>query len=262
MPNRIILEKCRTSRTLDALSSEAERMFWRLVTVVDDYGRFDADPRVLLSTCFPLRVEEWKSDRMQVALDELARPCGRDEPLVELYTVNGRMYGHILKFVAYQRRRDSKPKFPGPTEGERIVPPQVAATRGEVPQHAAKCGDSPQVAASYVSESERRLRLRIRVREPRPVPQSAATILAQLRAFVVTAELRSWAQQEGIQNPEEYVEEWRDYWLSVGGIRKNGRPLKDLAATFRNSLRKLKQQGKLQVPGNWKDSFLAQEATA
>ena len=56
MPNRIIRESCTTSPTLDALSDGAERMFWRLTTIADDYGRFDADPRVLLAKCFPLRV--------------------------------------------------------------------------------------------------------------------------------------------------------------------------------------------------------------
>lgn len=46
MPNRIIRDKCRTSISLDKLSFGAECMFWRLTTVADDYGRFEADARI------------------------------------------------------------------------------------------------------------------------------------------------------------------------------------------------------------------------
>ena len=64
MPDRIIRESALSSHTLDGLTDGAERTFWRLIVVADDHGRFDADPRVLLAKCYPLRVGAWKPERL------------------------------------------------------------------------------------------------------------------------------------------------------------------------------------------------------
>lgn len=141
MPNRIIKESARTSPTLDALSHGAERLWWRLVPTADDYGRFDADPRVVLGTCFPLRVGNSRGitlGRVEAWLQELATDHG-DGPGVCLYEVAGRRYGVLLKWFNHQRRRDSKPKFP--------EPPRVAASRGEVPPVAASSRESVVVVS-------------------------------------------------------------------------------------------------------------------
>src|SRR5437899_2293748 len=71
MPSRIIRESATTSRSLNQLSDAGERIFWRLVTVADDHGRFDADPVVLLAKCFPLRAGSWKPSRIEKLRDEL-----------------------------------------------------------------------------------------------------------------------------------------------------------------------------------------------
>lgn len=39
MPNRILKESITTSETLDSLSAEEERLFYRLLVICDDYGR-------------------------------------------------------------------------------------------------------------------------------------------------------------------------------------------------------------------------------
>ena len=57
MPNRIIRESCRSSETLALLSHGAERMFWRLTTVADDSGRFQAAPKILLADCFKVMAD-------------------------------------------------------------------------------------------------------------------------------------------------------------------------------------------------------------
>lgn len=71
------------------------------------------------------------------------------------------------------------------------------------------------------------------------------TVLESLERFRLTPELDAWAVKEGISNPGRYVEEFKDYWRSVGGRRKSGQPVKDWAAAFRNRLRQLKGMGKL-----------------
>lgn len=55
MPSRIIKESICTSDEIDKLSAFAEVFFYRLIVNCDDYGRFDARPKILGSRLFPLR---------------------------------------------------------------------------------------------------------------------------------------------------------------------------------------------------------------
>ncbi len=109
MPNRIIRDSARFSETLDALSAEGERMFWRLTTVADDFGRFHADPRVMLANCFPLKVDTWKSEMVAKWLQELV-----DVDAVSIYEVSGKRYGFFKTWDLHQQRRAAKSKFPDP----------------------------------------------------------------------------------------------------------------------------------------------------
>lgn len=132
MPDRIIRERWRTDHDMNRLSDRAERLFWRLQTVADDYGCFDADPRVLLCTCFPLKVGEWMPDDMVAPLAELASGGPNDEPsIVLVYSAAGRAYGQLRAWAEDQRARDSKPKFPLPPGFCRVLPLK-AASRGKL----------------------------------------------------------------------------------------------------------------------------------
>lgn len=152
MPDRIIRDKCRKSRTLNALSAEAERLFWRLTTAADDYGRFDADPVVLLAECFPLKIEIFKSAQVAKWRNELTIAPDDDEaPLIRLYSLKGRTYGYFVTWTDYQRDRSKeqnppKPKFPAPEEGLPLDPMQAAPTPSASPQPAAEPAETPKAA--------------------------------------------------------------------------------------------------------------------
>ena len=111
MPNRIIRESARTSLTLDAISAEAERLFWRLVVTADDHGRFHADPSLVLAACFPLRIQRLKPITVKQWLDELVKVGA-----IRVYPVDGRTYGYFPTWTRHQRRPQSRSKFPGPPE--------------------------------------------------------------------------------------------------------------------------------------------------
>ena len=70
MPSRIIRESALISRSLDQLSHGAERLFWRLTIVADDYGRFDASHQVIKARCFPLKVDLLKTKEISEWLEE------------------------------------------------------------------------------------------------------------------------------------------------------------------------------------------------
>lgn len=143
MPNRIIRESALTSDTLAVLSDAEERLWWRLILVADDHGRFDADATTLASRCFPrnrrllaARVEEWL--RWIAETGALA-----------LYEVNGHRYGVFVNWPSHQRVRESKPKYPAPPE-EALAEAQAraAALTAYMRQPAASCGEWRRLAAS------------------------------------------------------------------------------------------------------------------
>ena len=111
MPNRILRDSIKTSKTLDKLSSDAEILFYRLTTVADDYGRFDADPRVLLANCFPLRVSRWKPEKIVKLYRELEQiGC------VKSYKSDGNLFGYFISWSKHQNIRAKASKFPAPAD--------------------------------------------------------------------------------------------------------------------------------------------------
>jgi hypothetical protein len=132
MPDRIIRESALISPTLEKLSAEAERLFWRLTLVADDYGRFDADPRVVVARALPLFSQRIALKDAAVWLAELI-----EAGLVVVYQVGERIFAAFKSWSKYQRHRESRPKFPPPNEGTPIDAALFAAT----------CGNSRQLAA-------------------------------------------------------------------------------------------------------------------
>lgn len=250
MPNRIIHEKALRSHTLAKLSAEAERLFWRLTAVADDQGRFDAYPQTVKADCFPTMVDDIPTKKVVAWLTELGTECCR------LYTVEGRPYGYFVNWSEYQRIYGNKPKFPQPP---------------------VTCGDSPQVPAlilTPISTSTTTSTTTSIGGEPSPEAQVNAGSVDSLKAtvckqsltlddFTLTPELEAWSLSEGIAHPEQYVEEFKDYWRSAGGKRKNGQPVKDWAAAFRNRLRTLKDLGQLKtLKRDVFEEFLDQQGVA
>ena len=139
MPNRIIKESLCDSEKIAALSDFEFRLWVGLITQADDAGRGDARPAIIKGRVFPFR-ERLSIKDIDAALQELAaKGC------VSLYTVDGRPYFLFPGWVKHQRIRDCKPKFPEPPEN--TVLPQSAASRGNLRQVAAICGESRQSAA-------------------------------------------------------------------------------------------------------------------
>lgn len=104
MPNRIVYEKILTSERVNRLSEGAELFYRRLMQVVDDYGKFHAHPKILLSACYPLRVDSISPTTVSTWLQECAN-CG----LVRLFAADGKQF---LQIDDFKQRIRGKPKFP------------------------------------------------------------------------------------------------------------------------------------------------------
>lgn len=108
MPNRILRDAALDSDRLAAVSEPAEVLFYRLIMLADDFGRFDGRMSVIRSRAFALRQsvpEEEVSARMQ----ELCKVG-----LIHSYSVSGKPYISIPRFG--QRQRAEKSKFPAPPD--------------------------------------------------------------------------------------------------------------------------------------------------
>jgi len=55
MPDRLLRESIRISESINQLSAFEETFFYRLIVSVDDRGYFDASPRALSKTLYPLK---------------------------------------------------------------------------------------------------------------------------------------------------------------------------------------------------------------
>ena len=146
MPNRIIKESICVSEQIDALIPLEEITFDRLLVNCDDYGCFDAREKVVKSRLFPLR--DLSTEDVRRILARLA-----EVGLIQLYEVDGRPYLNVCKWSDHQRVRVSVHKYP--------MPPQVAASCGELRRVAASCGKMPLesesesiIESESISESE------------------------------------------------------------------------------------------------------------
>lgn len=107
MPNRIVRPGILDSDKVNLLSWSAEVFFRRLMSVVDDFGRYDGRISVIRSQLYPLRLDRVSDADVDKWLQE---SC--DAGLVSVYQVSGKRYLEIVNFG--QTLRIKKSKFPAP----------------------------------------------------------------------------------------------------------------------------------------------------
>lgn len=111
MPNRIIKDSIRTSKTVNNMSDFQFRLWVYLITYVDDYGRGSADPELLKGFVFPRRKGVTEST-IEKALQDLANSGS-----ILLYDVDGESYFCFPNWSEHQRIQTKKSKFPAPHDG-------------------------------------------------------------------------------------------------------------------------------------------------
>lgn len=109
MPDRIVRLGILTSEAVNKLSFQAEVFYRRLMSVVDDYGRFDGRTVVLRASLYPLQLDAVRNGHLETWIGECL-----DAGLVRLYQCSdGKPHLEIVKFG---QRIQSKSKWPDPVD--------------------------------------------------------------------------------------------------------------------------------------------------
>ena len=237
MPNRDIKESCRTSKTLALLSHGAERLFWRLTTCADDYGRMEADAVIIRSACFPRMLAKVSLANVKTWLKEL-----HSAELIQFYQGPGLQGDRkdLLFFCTWdkhQRRRAVNSKYPSPTS-DNICRPMTAhaledtvTTVNTVNTDLADVGGCPPSAAPATLASEL------------PTISSALDKAVKLGAVPTLRGMPFWranirATNGHVQYADEILK--AEAWLTANPTRA---PRKDLARFLHNWLSRAGERG-------------------
>lgn len=176
MPDRILRAGILTSDAVNQLSWAAEVFYRRLMSVVDDYGRYDGRPSILRATIYPLKLDNVSEPDVVKWIRET-----EEAGLVRGYVVSGKRYIEVLKFD--QRLRAKVSKWPPPP----AVDEQAASSangRGHLPadvsnsrSSAGTRGHPSSNAAEAYSEAEARTETENMRADARPVDSSPGETL-------------------------------------------------------------------------------------
>ena len=112
MPSRLLRESILDSDAVNSLSLGGEVFYRRLMSVVDDFGRFDGRPAVLRGRLYPLRLDTVS----EADIVEWLCEC-RQAGLVAFYTVDGRTY---IQFHKLGAPRAKESKYPPPPDSAQM----------------------------------------------------------------------------------------------------------------------------------------------
>ena len=112
MPNRILKESIRTSKSINAMSDFQFRLWAYLITYVDDFGRGSAEPDIIKGFVFPKRKCVTEAT-IKAALTDLA-----NMGLIHLYEVDGDSYLCLRNWEKHQKPRAATSKYPAPPEND------------------------------------------------------------------------------------------------------------------------------------------------
>jgi hypothetical protein len=108
MPNRILREGILSSERVALLTWQEEVFYRRLMSVVDDFGCFHANPKLLRSACYPLQIDKVSDADIGKWLASCAEAA-----LVSVYPApDGKRYLQMLDFRQQTRAKISK--YPAP----------------------------------------------------------------------------------------------------------------------------------------------------
>lgn len=205
MPNRIIRDAILSSEAVASLGWPEEVFYRRLHSIVDDYGRYEANPQLLRSRCYPLQTDSVRTadiTRWMAACQKAGLILG--------YEVAGKQFLEVLKFGQQLR---SPSKYP------QSIPSDNTCYQLLANEHL-------DVSVSVVVDgavSEKKL-------TPKSAkPKSRKTLLPE--NFGVSPEVRLWANSKSYSQLDEHLEAF------IGSAKAKGYEYIDWDQAFMNAIR-------------------------
>lgn len=120
MPQRFLRPGLRDSIRFNHCSMKAQNLWMRLLTLVDDFGRYDGRPSVICAHCFAVWNEQNPQD--VVNPQETAALCQQlsDNNLVEFHEFEGKK---VLQVTQWQERARSESKWKLPNDSKPLRNP-------------------------------------------------------------------------------------------------------------------------------------------
>lgn len=200
MPDRIVRTGILTSDAVNRLSLGGEVFYRRLMSVVDDHGRYDGRTEILRAVLYPLRLQAVSSPDIGKWIRET-----EEAGLVRRYLVEQKPFLEVVKFGQKIRSRSKWPDPPTSADSCLQVPADVPVVVG--------------VVVGAVGAADRGTRL----------PKDWALTTEQIE-WAIGAQ-PTWDAEHAL----EVGASFRDYWTAKAG--RDGVKL-DWDATWRNWVRK------------------------
>lgn len=211
MPNRIIKETIRTSKSVNALSDFQFRVWLYLITYVDDYGCGSADPELLKGFVFPRRKGVTEA-QIRDALTSLA-----NNGMIVLYENDGESYFYFPKWGDHQRIQSKVRKYPDPAES--------TVSHGESSLVTVSHGESPLESRIQNTESN-----------PNTKENKARHAYGEYKNVMLSDEELAKLQAEFPTDWQQRIERVSEY------VAKTGKGYKNYLATIRSWARNDKPQ--------------------
>ena len=212
MPNRIIREGILTSERVDELQGWAQECFYRrLMSVVDDFGRFYGNPSLIRAACYPLKLDKVSN----ADIDKWLADCA-GAGLVSTYEINGKRYLQLQDFRQQVRAHESK--FPAP---DGCVQSACVAEAQQVKSNAHL--DVDVVVVEDVSEGGDggdKARKRTKSKSS-PLPEH----------FAISDRVMQWADEKGHSQLPERLEHFISY------VKRNGKTYVDWDEALMGAIR-------------------------
>jgi hypothetical protein len=191
MPTRIIRDGILTSERVNMLTALEEVFYRRLMSVVDDYGRFYGNHSLIRAACFPLKLEKVSDSDIGKWL-QVTEKAG----LVRQYqATDGKRY---LELQDFGQRIQAKSKFPEP--GGYLQKPTVGNC--EAPDETVLNG---LVVDEVVDEV-----VNTRARKPRLAKSALPD------NFGISERVKAWATEKGHNRLTEHLEAFRAKAMAKG----------------------------------------------
>lgn len=223
MPKRFLRPGIRTSPRWNAVSHRAARLYVAILTLADDYGRYDGRPAVLWADAFAVWNEQ-NPPEDAVNCQQVAADCAQlsAAELIEFYDVSGRRY---LQVIQWEERVRSESKWPEPPQTNADICPQKSAEIRRNPPPSARARVSPSSPSPSPPSSASSV-------EPTPTPKPAKNGIAEVESLL--NELgKLYNKPASERNTDEEI------YAAAQLIRERGERLKDemcLIVSFRRCL--------------------------